>query len=115
MICIIDDDEAVCGSLKLLIELGGFEACAFDSGPLFLAQQGSIHGLILDEYMPEMSGLEILEILRRRGSQIPAIIVTGRPSAAIRARARALGAFAILEKPFPPEDLLALVRRMVTH
>jgi DNA-binding response OmpR family regulator len=58
-----------------------------------------------------MSGLDLLEELRRRGDPIPAIVITGGPSAATESRALAAGADAVAPKPFDGEELLGLIRR----
>jgi FixJ family two-component response regulator len=114
MICIIDDDEGTRDSLQLLLECEGFAAHGFASCREFLTQHrlAATDALIIDVHLPEMSGLELLEHLRRDGSRVAAIIMTGRPTAAIRARAAAAGAFAFVEKPYPAADLLGLVRAM---
>lgn len=61
--------------------------------------------LILDLQMPEMSGLEVQKTLVSRGIEIPTIIVTSNPDAALRERCMAAGAVAYLLKPVRREDL----------
>jgi CheY-like chemotaxis protein len=60
--------------------------------------------------MPGMSGFEVLETLRRRGSDLPVIIVTGQPSKAAEQRAKAAGVLAVVSKPYRADELLALIR-----
>ena len=112
MISIVDDDSATRDSLRLLLDCAGLEARDFPSSNAFLEARQSAGDdcLVLDVHMPGMSGLDLLEELRRRGDQIPVIVVTGRPSAANAARAQAAGAFAILEKPFKADEIIGLVR-----
>ena len=112
MIFIVDDDAAVRDSLRLLLECEGFEAREFASARQFLDARPNGHRdcLILDVHMPEMSGLELLEMLRRRGDMLPVIMITARPDAATRNRARAAGALAVVEKPHGPEEVVNLVR-----
>jgi two-component system response regulator FixJ len=55
--------------------------------------------LLLDLNLPEMDGLELLELLRRRRIGIPVIIVTAQRDTALEERARRAGAFAFFEKP----------------
>ena len=113
MIFIIDDDEATRDSLRLLLECAGLEARGFPSPGGFLDgwRSGEEDCMVLDIHMPGMNGLDLLERLRQRGDEVPVIVVTGRPSPASTARARAAGAFAVLEKPFEAGEILALVRR----
>ena len=111
MISIIDDDEPVRDSLGLLLDSVGIEWDGFASCEAFLAAGGN-HAdcLILDIHMPRMSGLELLDALRRLGDDRPVIIITAHPTPAAIERAHAAGALALLEKPFKALELLSLIR-----
>ena len=117
MIFIVDDDVGVLDSLRLLLECEGFDAREFASCEEFLNTGGADEGdcLILDVHIPGMSGIELLETIRRRGDMLPVIVITGRIDAMTTNRARAAGALAIVEKPYQPEELLCLVRRALNH
>ena len=69
MIFILDDDDGVRDSLRLLLECEGFEAREFASCLEFLnaGRGGDGDCLVLDLHMPEMSGIELLEGMRQRG------------------------------------------------
>jgi two-component system response regulator FixJ len=112
MIYIVDDDAAVRDSLRLLLECEGFEAQEFASCREFLDADWADEGncLILDLHMPGMSGIELLESMRRDGDTLPAIVLSGRIDAVSRSRARAAGALAIVEKPHQADEVLNLVR-----
>ena len=60
--------------------------------------------------MPEMSGIELLEEMRRRGKMLPAILITGRVDSTLGERACAVGALAVVEKPYVAAEILNLVR-----
>ena len=113
MIFIIDDDAAAQDSLSLLLECEGFATEEFASCREFLDADGAGEGdcLLLDIHMPGMSGIELLETMGRRGNALPVIIVSGRVDAAIRKRALAAGALAVVEKPYPGKEVIGLVRR----
>ena len=113
MIFIVDDDAGVRDSLRLLLECEGLEAREFASCREFLADGRAGKGdcLILDIHMPGMSGIELLETMRRRDDMVPTIVISGRINAMTMKRARAAGALAIVEKPYHPEELFCLVRR----
>ena len=117
MIFIVDDDVGVLDSLRLLLECEGFDAREFASCEEFLNTGGSGEGdcLILDVHIPGMSGIELLETMRRRGDMLPAIVISGRIDAMTTNRARAAGALALVDKPCHPEELLCLVRRALNH
>ena len=109
-VAIIDDDPAVLDSLKLLLELEGYRVNAYPSAGAFLADRGAAPAcLILDQHMPQMSGLDLAERLRQEGSVVPVLLITGSSTAAILARASALGVEEVLDKPLHDEDLLHFV------
>src|SRR5215472_14432080 len=113
MIFIVDDDESVRDSLRLLLECAGFEVRVFGSCREFLAAGGIGEGdcLILDVHMTGMSGLDLLERMRGRGDRVPVILITGRLNTATQSRAQAAGTLAVVKKPYKAGEILALVRR----
>lgn len=108
---VVDDNKAVRDSLVSLLTSNGIAARGFASGRDFLARHGdSEQGcLILDLYMPEPSGLEVLRLLRARGNMIPVIAISGRRDAMLDAALKREGVLAILSKPFDDGTLLALI------
>jgi two-component system response regulator DevR len=54
--------------------------------------------VILDISLPDGSGVEILKFIRQRGWDLCVIVLTGNPYDALRAKCRALGAAAVLDK-----------------
>lgn len=98
---VVDDDAGVRDSARALLESYDLAVEVFDSARAFLDgfKEDGKGCLILDLNMPEMSGLELLELLRRREIGLPVIIVTGRGDATSRERAQRAGAFAFLDKP----------------
>lgn len=113
MIFILDDDPAARDSLHLLLECEGLQAREFTSGRAFLdtISNGDEGCLLLDLQMAGMSGLEVLDALRRRGDKRPVIVLTGHPSPAARSRAAAADVLAFVEKPYHADTLLDLVHR----
>jgi two-component system response regulator FixJ len=101
MIYIVDDDDAVRDSLRLLLIAMGFTVADFACGAAFFARPAPDHGkcLILDVNLPGASGLEILAQLRAEGSELPVVMVSGCGDPATKRRALALGAAAFLDKP----------------
>lgn len=107
---IVDDDEAVRDSIRLLLESSGFAAQDFASADLFLkSETGNMGCLLLDLHMPGISGLELLRLLRSRGMRRPVIVVSGRRDPVQDAEVWAAGATALLSKPFDDQQLLDLV------
>jgi FixJ family two-component response regulator len=105
---VVDDDEAVRGSMKLLLKTLGLPAQAFASAQEFLAacDTGRSGCLVLDIRMPGMSGLELQEELNARGAILPIIFVTGHGDVPMAVEAMQRGAMDFLQKPFRDQDLL---------
>jgi two-component system, LuxR family, response regulator FixJ len=105
---IVDDDEAVCGSIKLLLKTLGLATQAFASAQEFLAtfDEGRAGCLVLDIRMPGMSGLELQEELNARGAMLPIIFITGHGDVPMAVEAMQRGAMDFLQKPFRDQDLL---------
>lgn len=65
IVCIVDDDDAVRDSLKVLLETMGYTIRSFESGPEFLEACATFEAgcVLLDIRMPKMSGMEVQERL----------------------------------------------------
>lgn len=72
--------------------------------------------LLVDVNMPDLNGLELVAFMRKREKHqdTPIILMSTEAAARDRDRGVALGASAFLEKPFTPEQLIALVRELLT-
>jgi len=110
---IVDDDDAVRNSLRLLLKSVGLTAVALPTAQEFLssydAQQPGC--LILDVRMPGMSGLELQQQLNMRGAVIPVIFITGHGDIPMAVEAMQHGAFDFLQKPFRDQDLIDRIQR----
>lgn len=112
-IAIVDDDAAVRDGLRSLLRSYGYAANAYDSALALLDANalGDYHCVITDLQMPGMSGIELLERLRRDGVQLPVILMTAFPEAALRKRAFHSGASCFLSKPFEANELLLCLKQ----
>ena len=110
---IVDDDEAVRSSLRMLIRSVGLQARAFGLANEFLdCYDPDLPGcVVLDVRMPGMSGLEMQQELNRRGATIPVVFITGHGDVPMAVEAMQHGAFDFLQKPFRDQDLLDRVQR----
>ena len=110
---IVDDDEAVRGSLKLLLRTLSLRAQAYASAQEFLASFDPRRSgcLVLDIRMPGMSGLELQEELNTRGAMLPIIFITGHGDVPMAVEAMQRGAMDFLQKPFRDQDLLDRINR----
>jgi len=113
VVFVVDDDEAVRNSLRLLLKSVGLVPATLASAREFLdkydpAQPGC---LVLDVRMPEMSGLELQELLNLQGAVIPVIFITGHGDIPMAVEAMQAGAFDFLQKPFRDQDLIDRIQR----
>ena len=113
-ILLVDDDPAVRASLAFSLELEGFLIETFDCAEdLADKPDFPVSGcLVLDYRLPGIDGLALLRALRRRGVDLPAILITSAPSRAIRLRAAEAGAV-IVEKPLLCDAQTAAIRHGV--
>lgn len=75
----------------------------------------SLDLLIADIRMPEVNGVELLRLAREHDPQIAAVMITAYPTVETAIECMKLGAADYITKPFQPEDLLALVRRLLEN
>ena len=110
---VVDDDDAVRNSLRMLLKSAGVHAEAAASAQEFLASYEVTHPgcLVLDVRMPGMSGLEMQHELNLRGATIPVIFITGHGDIPMAVEAMQHGAFDFLQKPFRDQELLDRVQR----
>jgi len=112
-VIIVDDDEAVRQSLRLLLKAAGLRTLAHASAQEFLAawEPAQPGCLLLDVRMPGMSGIELQSELNRRGAILPVIFISGHGDIPLAVEAIQHGAFDFLPKPFRDEELLERVQR----
>jgi len=112
-IYLVDDEEAIRRSLKLVLQLAGHEVVPFESGRHFLeAVDGLAPGcILLDIRMPEIDGLQVQQAMVERGIDMPLVIMTGHGDIAVAVTALKSGADDFVEKPFERAQMLAAIER----
>jgi FixJ family two-component response regulator len=111
---IVDDDGPVRDSMGLMLEIEGFVVRTYPSAVAFL-READLAGnwcLIVDMHMPGMSGVALLDQLRRNGINVPAIVVTGMVNESIRRVAEQVGAV-VLEKPYRLREVVHSIETAV--
>jgi FixJ family two-component response regulator len=110
-IAIVDDDPSVLKALRRSLRVRALEAKAYQSAQEFLSAlpDGLPGCLIVDLQMPGMTGLELLNHLKRQGIRIPTVIITAHGDAGTRERCESAGAIAFLSKPLRNASLFAAI------
>jgi len=110
---VVDDDQTVRGSLCWLLESLRLKVQTYASAQDFLSAYDPVQPgcLLLDVRMPDISGLQLQEILEQRKVRIPVILITGHGDIAMAVRAMKAGAFDFIEKPFKDQVLLERVQQ----
>lgn len=104
---IVDDDAGVRALLQRLLVREGYEVTAVESGrtALALLAERAFSLLISDLGMPEISGERVVRYARERHPQLPIILATGWGETVSPEQMQAMGASALLPKPFTHEEL----------
>jgi two-component system, LuxR family, response regulator FixJ len=111
LVIVVDDDPAVCGSLKFSLELEGFNVRTYGGGAELLRSDdfNACKCFVIDQRMPAMTGMELIAKLRDQKVLTPAILIISHPSTALSARAATAGV-PIVEKPLLNDTLVDHIR-----
>src|SRR6058998_252628 len=112
-ILVVDDEENIRHTLRGVLADEGFEVLEAPDGrrALELLQHVAPRLAIVDVWMPEMDGIELVERMRNQAPGVPIIVISGHGTIETAVRVIRLGAFDFLEKPFPLDALLSVVGR----
>jgi two-component system nitrogen regulation response regulator NtrX len=111
-VLVVDDEDGVRSSLRMIFEYEGYEVLLAANGPvgLKLAEQEQPDLVFLDIKMPQMDGLEVLKKLKERDGSPPVVILSGHGTVKTAVEAVKLGAFDFIEKPPDSERILIAAR-----
>jgi two-component system, OmpR family, response regulator MprA len=114
---VADDSETVLLMLQRRLEMEGYEVVTAVDGIEALERIRETEAnppdvILLDAMMPNKSGTEVLEELRKSGSKIPVLMISAHLDAQEPDRMRSLGANDCIPKPFEWEDLIAKIEEL---
>jgi DNA-binding NtrC family response regulator len=114
-VLIIDDEAAILESLQTLLEMEGYEVETASDGAEGLARlaERPFDLVLLDFALPERNGIEILQDIRERDSELAVIMITAYGTVENAVNAMQAGATNFIQKPWDNEKLLADVRAAV--
>jgi DNA-binding NtrC family response regulator len=111
-VLVIDDEKSIRDSLKMILEYERYEVVFAENGEQGLTKisTGAFDVVLLDVKMSGMDGLEVLQKIRERSSNLPVIMISGHGTIETAVEATKLGAFDFLPKPLDRDKLLITVR-----
>ena len=112
-ILVVDDDAAVARFLRRVLEAHGFEVAAAQDGRAAIEMLTSkrFDVVLTDIHMPQMTGVDLLSIVRAYDLDVPVVLMTGEPSLETAIEAVSLGALQYLVKPISKDILVHAVER----
>ena len=108
---LIDDDPNTLASLSRAFRLAGHEATVCDNADraIELLKSQRFDLILSDVVMPNKTGMELLEELKKSGLQTPIVLISGQANVEMAVKATRLGALDFLEKPLSTDKLLLTV------
>jgi DNA-binding response OmpR family regulator len=114
-VLVTEDDPDACDLIEFILSGNGFEVVCVSRAPeaLAIARAESFDLYLLDNWMPEYSGIELCRQIRTFDTQTPILFYSGAAFETDKARAMECGAQGYLVKPSVPDALIAEARRLV--
>lgn len=114
-VCVLEHDDAVRESLGWMLERNGYSVQSFRSPSDFLLSRelDQYDCLIVDAGLPGMTGMELIELLRKRAYSKPAILISSMSDPQLDARISLATTTQLLAKPIEPAVLLLALRNAV--
>jgi len=116
-VIVVDDDASVRRALRTQLQILGFNVLDFPSAEEFLASECPTGDacLLLDVYMPGMSGIELCRRMVESGRRLPTILISGRDDQQTKKMMRDANPVASLLKPFDEKTLLRAIRKALPN
>ncbi len=115
-VLVVDDDQVIRQLIGINLELEGFEVHMAADGEEALRQVIDVvpDVVVLDVMMPRLDGLEVARRLRQdpRNADLRLVLVSARAQAADLQRGEDTGVDAYITKPFEPDELVDVIRRL---
>jgi two-component system response regulator FixJ len=116
-VIVVDDDAPIRRALASQLQILGFDVLVFQSAEDLLISELPDNNacLLLDVYMPGMSGIELCQSLVASGRDLPTILMSGRDDKSTRQIMRRAQPVAGLFKPFDQKTLLQAIRKALRN
>lgn len=112
-VLVVDDEAVIRDVCEQILEGEGYAVTTAASGKeaLRLVSENSFDAVVTDIMMPDISGLELLEIIKRTSLDVSTIVITGLGTFDMATQSDRLGASEFVVKPFTPDELSEAVRK----
>jgi DNA-binding NtrC family response regulator len=116
-VLITDDDSGCREALRDIMEPEGYRTLLASSGEeaLDIVREESVHVALFDMYMPKLSGLETLELVRQINAMLPVILVTADRTETLMRQALRAQAYSVIAKPVSKHIVLYTVVRALAR
>jgi UDP-3-O-[3-hydroxymyristoyl] N-acetylglucosamine deacetylase len=116
-ILVVDDEEGILKSIVGILQDEGYETLTARDGreALKLYQEQAVDALLLDIWMPDMDGIEVLKELQQIDVDSAVVVISGHGTISTAIKAVKLGAFDFIEKPLSMDVLLAILEKALEH
>lgn len=110
-ILVIDDEPSVADALRIILEDDGYQVAVATTGleGIELARRRRFDVVVSDVRLPDINGLEVLRAVCESSPCSVVILITSHSTTKLLQEAHSCGAFDVLQKPFPPSDVLRLI------
>ena len=115
-VLVVDDEEVIRDVCEQILSGEGYTVTTASSGKeaLHLFSENGFDAVVTDIMMPDMSGLELLEVIRSTSMDVSAVVITGLGTFDMATQSDRLGAREFVVKPFTPDELSMAVRKALS-
>lgn len=114
-VLVVDDEEVIRDVCSQILAGEGYSVTTAASGKeaLHLVSENNYDVVVTDIMMPDMSGLELLEVIKSTNLGVSTVIITGLGTFDMATQSDRLGAREFVVKPFTPDELSEAVRKAI--
>jgi two-component system response regulator AtoC len=115
-VLVVDDEEVIRDVCEQILSGEGYAVTTAASGKeaLHLVSENDFDAVVTDIMMPDMSGLELLEVIKSTSLDVSTIVITGLGTFDMATQSDRLGAREFVVKPFTPDELCTAVRKALS-